>query len=119
MNQKEVQEYLNKLKKEKNIRIYTPYKYFQGLKTKKDVCSRFLEMVRNSYKPFQTDKKVVTKPSQYTTEFKKRYGDNITSITQKSKVTGVPVSILKIIFKKGQAAWRTGQLHKINGDMQE
>jgi hypothetical protein len=65
-------------------------------------------MKNKKYKPFDTDSGKKTKPSQYTLEFKKRYGEHITSLKQKSDITGVPLSIIMKIYNKGQAAWRTG-----------
>jgi hypothetical protein len=108
MNRKQIEEYLVLLKKKDNIRLYTPFKYFDGLHTKKEIKSRFLEMLNKDYKPFHTDIGKKTSPSQYTTEFKKRYGEHITSLKQKSQVTGVPLNIITKIYNKGKAAWRTG-----------
>jgi hypothetical protein len=108
MNRKQIEEYIVLLKKKENIRLYTPFKYFDGLHTKTEIKSRFHEMKNKNYKPFETDIGKKTRPSQYTTEFKKRYGQNITSLKQKSEVTGVPLSIITKIYNKGKAAWRTG-----------
>lgn len=122
MNRQEILEYLNELKKRKNVRMYTPYKYFDGLTTKRQVLSRFQEILRSqtsdtkdtkSYQPFKTDlttseKLKPTKPSIYTKAFRDLYGDDATSLAQKSYVSGVPLTILRKVFNKGKAAWRTG-----------
>lgn len=111
--------YLDELKRRYDVRVYTPFKYFQGLVSKKQIESRFLEIVqrrssspanRQSYQPFSTDsvKPKHTRPSKYTTLFYQTYGDKHTSLQSKSKVTGVPLDILKRVFNKGKAAWRTG-----------
>jgi hypothetical protein len=108
MDRKDIQQYIMILKTKYNVRLYTPYKYFDGLKTRKQIESRFLKMRQKNYQPFQTDLVRKTVPSQYTLEFKKRYGENITSLRQKSYATGVPLGILTKIYNKGKAAWRTG-----------
>jgi len=113
MNRKEVETYLDELKEMKNIRVYTPYKYFKGLTTKTDIKSRFQEIVKRkqsltNYQPFKTDISKSTKPSTYTTTFRELYGRMPRSIEQKSEITGVPHYILKKVFDKGKSAWRTG-----------
>lgn len=60
-----------------------------------------------SYKPSALDSKK-THSSQYTKAFYKRF-PNAISLSAKSKVTGVPLAILKQVYRKGMAAWRGGQ----------
>ena len=117
MNRDEIEKYLYLLKCKLNVKIYTPYKYFQGLKTKKEIYSRFEEMLKhkynkNMYSGFSTDfmdkKYKSTKPSIYTREFHKRYGKEYTTLQSKSDISGIPYSILKKVYNKGKAAWRLG-----------
>lgn len=116
----EVRKIVTELKKKHNVKVYTPYKYFDGLTTRSQVESRFKNILSGSktnsnnvsaYKYFETDKKngkvKDTKPSKYTKKFFKLY-PNSYSITQKSKSTGIPRDILKKVYDKGYAAWRTG-----------
>lgn len=117
MNEEKINNYLNKLKLKYKVHIYTPFKYFEGLKTLKEIESRFLEMIdrrysdyskSESYKPFKTDLGKKTKKSNYTLEFEKMYGDKAKSLEEKAKATGIPLEILEEVFRKGKAAWRTG-----------
>lgn len=126
MNRREIELYLKDLKDKKGIRVYTPFKYFEGLKTKKEIQSRFRDIVRgkssddskqSSYQTFATDKQRVTKPSYYTKTFQQLYGRTSKSLEQKANVTGVPLSILKKVYNKGKAAWRTG--HRVGANEEQ
>jgi len=48
------------------------------------------------------------KISKYTKEWNRKYGQKNISLSDKSKVSGVPLSILKKVYNKGLAAWRGG-----------
>jgi hypothetical protein len=48
------------------------------------------------------------KLSRYTKEWNKKYGKKSISLTEKSKISGVPLSILKKVYNRGLAAWRGG-----------
>lgn len=72
-----------------------------------------------AYKPAPGDKDAKTKPSKHTKKYKQMYGEessydyNITESTKKAlqkkaDKTGMPYSILKKVFDRGVAAWRTG-----------
>jgi hypothetical protein len=110
--------YLQQLKNKLNVQLYTPLKYFDGLTSKKNIKTRFLRILEGSrsntnnahaYRPFETDTvphKI--KPSKYTKDFYKLYPKSATSLRDKSKVTGIPYDILKMVYDKGMAAWRTG-----------
>ena len=65
-------------------------------------------MLRKDYKPFPTDKNVKTRTSSYTTRFRRKYGQNVKSLPQIAKATGIPLSVLKTVYRRGLAAWRTG-----------
>lgn len=106
---------LNSLKKI-NGKIYTPLKYFRGLETKNQLRTRFLRIKQGiksdsndatSYKPFKTDKKSLVKESKYTKSFYDKY-PLAKSLKDKSETTGIPYSIIKKVYDKGLAAWRTG-----------
>lgn len=126
MKKKEIEDYLLLLKKEKDIRVFTPYKYFKGLQSKEEVYSRFMDIVKGSksdykknesYKTFSTDVNKPTKKSKFTKAFEERYGDAAKSLSQKSKVTGVPLNILEKVYEKGRAAWRTG--HRLGANKEQ
>lgn len=95
--------------------VYAPKKYFTGL-TPDEKKRRFKRIVEGhksnssdpkAYRPFPTDKGKKVCPSSYTKKFESFYPD-AKSLEQKSKATGVPLSIIKKVYDKGLAAWRTG-----------
>lgn len=105
---------LSELKKTKG-KVYAPLKYFKGL-TKEEIETRYNRILKGSktksndpkaYLPFETDKGKVVKKSKYTIAFEKEF-PNAKSLEEKSKVTGVPLNIIKEVYDKGLAAWRTG-----------
>jgi hypothetical protein len=129
MDRSQVLQYIQQLKQEYDVRVYTPFKYFQGLSTKRQIKSRFLQIVHgsisssklpSSYVPFQTDivsrtkQYKQTRPSKYTKRFEEMYGSNLTSLKKKSHASGVPIDILRKVFNKGRAAWRTG--HRVGAN---
>ena len=89
-------------------KIYAPLKYFRGLKTLKDVETRYKKMLKKDYSDFKTDEGVKTRTSTYTQKFRKKYGQNIKSLPEISKATGVPLKTLQTVYNRGLAAWRTG-----------
>ncbi len=99
--------------------VYTPEKYFEGL-TPKEAEKRLKEIRKgsktssddpNAYKPFTTDfrkgKRIPTKVSSYTAAFMEKFGE-IHSLEEKAEATGIPLDVLKRVWDKGLAAWRTG-----------
>lgn len=111
MKKEDVLNILQELKH--GVRVYTPFKYFKGLKTREEVIERYDEIRKKkdvkgyAGSAFSTDLKYKTKESKYTTLFYERY-PNAASIIEKSRATGMPLDILEKVFEKGRAAWRTG-----------
>lgn len=101
------QQIRDRLKKIKKQRVYTPMKYFKGLKYLKEVDQRYKRILKSDYSEFKTDRGKKTRPSSYTSRFYKKY-PGAKSLAQKSKATGVPLSIIREVYNKGLAAWRTG-----------
>jgi len=72
----------------------------------------------SAYKPAPGDASAKTKPSKYTNKMKKKFPDLYKevvdegaadkSLQKKSDASGISVSILKQVYKRGVAAWRTG-----------
>ena len=72
----------------------------------------------SAYKPAPGDKSAKTKPSKYTNKMKKMFPDLYKemvaegaadkSLAKKSEASGISVSILKQVYNRGVAAWRTG-----------
>ena len=96
------------IKKAKGLRrVYTPLKYFRGLKTRKQVGERIEKILMKNYRPFKTDEGIKTRRSSWTTKFLRKY-PGARSLNEKSKATGVPLNIIQNVYNKGLAAWRTG-----------
>jgi hypothetical protein len=104
-----VEEYLNKYK-------YAP-RYLRGLTLEEKFEKKFdikynqlkeKNTGKKSYSPLRTDTKKSFKYSKYTENWNKTY-KNTKTIQEKSKISGVPLDILKKVNDKGLAAWRGGQ----------
>jgi hypothetical protein len=95
--------------------MYKPTRYFRGLsKTQKK--QKLKEMKHfgsfswtdpRAYIGFKTDQAVKSKPSSYTQRFKAKFPKAL-SLKQKAAATGVPLRIIKKVYNRGMAAWRTG-----------
>lgn len=94
--------------RKKEGKIYAPLKYFRGLETLKDVETRYKKMLKKTYTNFKTDEGIKTRTSSYTQKFRKKYGQNVKSLPEISKATGVPLKTLQTVYNRGLAAWRTG-----------
>jgi hypothetical protein len=66
----------------------------------------------SAYKPAPGDARANTKPSKYTKKMRQKfpelYEDADTSLKKKSKSSGISFDILKQVYNRGVAAWRTG-----------
>lgn len=93
-----------------------PPKYYRGL-TRKQALERKKEIKRfgsmdwknpKAYVGFKTDKYSKTKrKSSYTAQWDKMF-PHAKSLTERAKVTGVPIKYLDEVYRRGSAAWRTG-----------
>jgi hypothetical protein len=127
MNETQVEEYLEILKAKYGVRMYTPYKYFKGLSKKSEIRNRFQEMMAHranpgpvGYSAFKTDSYLPNgekRPSNYTLEFYKRFGEQHKSLSSKSRVTGVPLFVIEEVYNRGMAAWKTG--HRVGATQQQ
>ena len=69
-----------------------------------------------AYKKAPGDATAKTKESKYTKKYREKFGEEVEFITEnpdkalkkKSEDSGISVSILKQVYKRGVAAWRTG-----------
>ena len=86
-----------------------PKKYYKGL-SKKDKEARAKHFRKGGKGPAPGDKDAKTKPSKHTLKFKKMFGEANPdkSLNDKAKKSGIPVGILKQVFKRGVKAWQTG-----------
>lgn len=115
-----IKEYVENWKKSKDVRMYSPIRYFRGLSKKKDVVQRLETMRRRIEKSkngvdvskllrsFKTDALVRTKPSTWTQKFHKAYPGVGGKKKDISKATGIPVRILNEVYKRGEKAYLTG-----------
>ena len=76
----------------------------------------------NAYKKAPGDANAKTKPSKHTKKYQKMFGENLLSfedfhvsegkadaaLKKKADKTGMPLGILRQVFNRGVAAWRTG-----------
>lgn len=68
-----------------------------------------------AYTPAPGDKQAKTKLSKHTLAYRKKFGENvdlhekeISALRKKSEKSGIPYGILKKVYDRGMAAWRTG-----------
>ena len=100
-----------------------PAVYYKGLakstKSKRDAHfkkgSKMNDDNPAAYKPAPGDATAETKPSRHTKKFKQMYGESIQldekaneGLKNKAEKSGMPYSILKKVYDRGIAAWRTG-----------
>jgi len=98
-------------------------KYHTGL-SKSTVAKRKAHFNKKSTEPAPGDARAKTKPSKHTKKFKQMYGEMAEHITfedfvveakgtdaalkKKAEKSGMPLGILKKVFQRGVAAWKTG-----------
>jgi hypothetical protein len=88
--------------------------------TKKARAAQFKRQTKMSdddpaaYKPAPGDADAKTKPSKYTKKFKQMYGEEnleeekIEGLVKKAEKSGISYGILKQVYNRGMAAWKTG-----------
>ena len=95
-----------------------PAKYYKGdmKKSTKQARARHFEKGAKmddddprAYKPAPGDKSAKTKPSKHTLKYRKMFGESkIKGLVKKSEKSGISYGILKKVYDRGMAAWRTG-----------
>jgi len=108
-----------------------PVGYYKGIKTKSTKNKRAAHFKKHgkmsddnpaAYKPAPGDATAKTKPSVHTKKYKQMFGENTLSfedfavteqnskaaLQKKADKSGMPYAILKKVFDRGVAAWRTG-----------
>jgi len=100
-----------------------PDVYYKGLKksTKDKRDAHFKKGAKMdddnpaAYKPAPGDATAETKPSKHTKKFKQMYGESVQldedakkGLKNKAEKSGMPYGILKKVYDRGIAAWRTG-----------
>ena len=121
---KALEVYRNKKKKElKSMAgdVAEQAKYHKGL-SKSTIAKRKAHFAKGkemedddpkAYEPAPGDARAKTKPSKYTLKFKRMYGESLDessdkSIADKAEKSGISASILKQVYNRGVAAWKTG-----------
>ena len=85
-----------------------PAKYYSGL-SKSTKSKRDAHFKKKSTKPAPGDADAETKPSVHTKKFKQIYGESKSSgLAAKAKKSGMPLSVLRKVYNRGMAAWKTG-----------
>ena len=100
-----------------------PAKYYTGLakstKSKRDAHFKKGAKMDDdnpaAYKPAPGDAEAETKPSKHTKKFKDMYGESLQldedatkALKNKAEKSGMPLGILRKVYDRGVAAWRTG-----------
>ena len=106
-----------------------PAKYYKGVKSKSTKQARARHFEKGAkmdddnpaaYKPAPGDKSAKTKPSKHTLKYKKMFGEDslpigvedlnekIKGLVKKAEKSGISYGILKKVYDRGMAAWRTG-----------
>ena len=70
--------------------------------------SKISKISKISKRSKRSKRSSLKKISRYTKDWNKKYGEKSISLSAKSKISGVPLSILKKVYNKGLAAWRGG-----------
>jgi hypothetical protein len=98
-------------------------KYHKGLSksTEKKREAQFKKQAKmddddpNAYKPAPGDARAKTKPSKYTKKYHQMYGESVeleedvkAGLTKKADKSGISYSILKKVYDRGVAAWKSG-----------
>jgi hypothetical protein len=76
----------------------------------------------SAYKPAPGDAHADTKTSKWTKAYADKYGEELeeselSALQKKSEKTGIAYSILKKVFDRGMAAWKTG--HRPGANQQQ
>lgn len=100
-----------------------PKKYFKDVaKSTKDARARHFSKYgkkadndQSAYKPAPGDKGAKTKESEHTKKYKQMYGEELeisesadASLKKKADKTGMPLGVLRQVYNRGVAAWKTG-----------
>ena len=85
-----------------------PAKYYAGDMAKSTKQKRAAHFAKKKSGPAPGDATAKTKPSKHTIKYKQMFGEKIEGLEKKSKKSGISYSILKKVYDRGMAAWKTG-----------
>jgi hypothetical protein len=103
-------------------KVDLPQKYRAGLSDKTaaarkshwDKMSKYSDRDPRAYQPAPGDATAKTKTSKHTLKYKRMYGEEVideaaeTGLAAKAKKSGVSLSTLKTVYRRGVAAWNSG-----------
>ena len=85
-----------------------PAKYYAGDMSKSTKAARARHFEKKKKGPAPGDASAKTKPSKHTQKYKQMYGEGIEGLKKKSEKSGISYSILKKVYDRGMAAYKTG-----------
>ena len=85
-----------------------PAKYYAGDMAKSTKQKRAAHFAKKKSGPAPGDATAKTKPSKHTIKYKQMFGEKIEGLEKKAKKSGISYSILKKVYDRGMAAWKTG-----------
>ena len=85
-----------------------PAKYYAGDMAKSTKQKRAAHFAKKKSGPAPGDATAKTKPSKHTIKYKQMFGEKIEGLEKKAKKSGISYSILKKVYDRGMAVWKTG-----------
>ena len=85
-----------------------PAKYYAGDMAKSTKEKRAAHFAKKKSGPAPGDASAKTKPSKHTKKYKQMFGEEIEGLKNKAKKSGMPYGILKKVYDRGMAAYKTG-----------
>ena len=85
-----------------------PAKYYAGDMSKSTKEKRAAHFAKKKSGPAPGDASAETKPSKHTKKYKQMFGEEIEGLKNKAEKSGMPYGILKKVYDRGMAAYKTG-----------
>ena len=85
-----------------------PAKYYAGDMSKSTKEKRAAHFSKKKSGPAPGDASAETKPSKHTKKYKQMFGEEIAGLKNKSEKSGISYGILKKVYDRGMAAYKTG-----------
>ena len=86
-----------------------PAKYYAGDMSKSTKEKRAAHFAKKKSGPAPGDASAETKPSKHTKKYKQMFGEEIEGLKNKAEKSGISYGILKKVYDRGMAAYKTGQ----------
>ena len=85
-----------------------PAKYYAGEMSKSTKEKRAAHFSKKKSGPAPGDASAETKPSKHTKKYKQMFGEEIEGLKNKAEKSGISYGILKKVYDRGMAAYKTG-----------